>query len=494
MSIRFRLVLSYLAMILVPIFFVVVSALLVALLFRGDIKELKNIYLPPEHQHDISKNDQLYIDLHRNVLKNPGRFSDKKFLKQFDSQFIKEGGTGIILRKGIDVIYQSDSLKHLNKDDLPIFGVFGDVDPVEEIDHQVVSIKKIDFIYPDNTEGSLFLVTDASSFSKFVRSFFPALFIGLIIILIITNGLLTYYVSRSILVPIRQLQKAAKEMKEGNLNDPITPLSKDELGQLAQGFDEMRTKLKESIEKQVAYEENRRELIANISHDLKTPITTIKGYVEGIRDGVANSPEKIDRYLQTIYSKSIDLDHMIDELFLYSKLDLQRLPFHFEKINFDHFLQDFVEELRFEVEELSVYVDLKIEGNSDYLILGDREHLKRVITNIVDNSLKYNDKEARKLSFHLSTKDTKIQFEIEDNGPGIAEGNLPVIFNRFYREDKARGTEKGGSGLGLSIAKRIIEEHHGRIWAESKKGQGTTILFTLDKAGVESEKDLNSRR
>lgn len=123
----------------------------------------------------------------------------------------------------------------------------------------------------------------------------------------------------------------------------------------------MRVRLKESIEKQLAYEENRKELIANISHDLKTPITTIKGYVEGIRDGVANSPEKIDRYIQTIHSKSIDLDHMIDELFLYSKLDLQRLPFHFENIQFDHYLQDFVEELRFDLEEKKVGISLNIE-------------------------------------------------------------------------------------------------------------------------------------
>jgi histidine kinase len=327
----------------------------------------------------------------------------------------------------------------------------------------------------------LFFVTDASSLAKFVRSSYPILFIGLILILIVTNGLLTYFVSKSIIRPIRELQKAANQMKEGNLNIPIEAMSKDELGQLAQGFDEMRIRLKESIETQLAYEENRKELIANISHDLKTPITTIKGYVEGIRDGVANSPEKMDRYIQTIYTKSINLDRMIDELFLYSKLDLQRLPFYFERINFEHYLQDFVEELRFDLEEMKVEISLNIENDEDYVITGDREHLKRVITNIVDNSLKYIDKENKKLSFHLSSLDSYVLFKMRDNGPGIDEENLPLIFDRFYRADLARGTEKGGSGLGLSIAKRIIEGHHGTIWAESKKGQGTTILFTLKK-------------
>jgi histidine kinase len=484
MSIRLRLLLSNLAMILVPIIFVCLSALLVAFLFRGDMKELRNIYLPPEHYNHMTEKNQLLIDLHKETMKNPGNFLDQAYLQAIDSQLNKTGGTSLAVRKGKQMIYVPAKLTGLEMDELPPFGFFGEVDPVERIDHQFVSIKKLDFFYPDGAEGSLFFVTDASSFAKFVRKSFPILFIGLIIVLIGTNGLLTYYVSRSIIRPIRGLQKAAKRIKEGDLTLPILITSKDEMGQLAQGFEEMRVRLKESIETQLAYEENRKELIANISHDLKTPITTIKGYVEGIRDGVANSPEKIDRYMQTIHSKSIELDHMIDELFLYSKLDLQRLPFHFEKIHLDHYLQDFVDELRFDLEEMRVEITLNIE-EGDYLIMGDREHLKRVITNIVDNSLKYIDKPDKVLSFHLSTVDDGVLFKMTDNGPGIAEENLSIIFDRFYRVDTARGTEKGGSGLGLSIAKRIIEEHHGSIWAESRQGQGTTISFTLIKAGEE---------
>lgn len=467
-----------------------VSALLVALLYRGDLKELRNIYLPPEHQQKLSQKDQLFIDLQRQSLKNSGLLANQTFLKNLDGE-LKKSNTALVVRKGKKILYRSASLSGLDTEDLPAFGFYSEVDPLQKNDHQFISIKKLDFFYPDNTEGSLFFVTDASSLARFVRSSYPLLFIGLILILIVTNGLLTYFVSKSIIRPIRELQKAAKQIKEGDLNNPIEAMSKDELGQLAQGFDEMRIRLKTSIEKQLAYEENRKELIANISHDLKTPITTIKGYVEGIRDGVANSPEKMDRYIQTIYTKSINLDHMIDELFLYSKLDLQRLPFYFERFRFDHYLQDFVEELRFDLEEMKVEISLTIDKSGDYLITGDREHLKRVITNIVDNSLKYIDKVDKKLSFSLSTLDSHILFKMEDNGPGIAEENLPLIFDRFYRADLARGTEIGGSGLGLSIAKRIIDGHQGAIWAESKKGQGTTILFTLKKAGDDHEKNIN---
>ncbi|MDP4170777.1 MAG: HAMP domain-containing sensor histidine kinase [Bacillota bacterium] len=481
MSIRLRLLLSYFAMILVPVLFAVLSAALVALLFRGDIKELRNIYLPSDHYNTVSKYNQLFKELHYQSITNPNRFTDLAYIKSIDDQ-LKKTDTSLVLRKGNKILYVSKTFSKLDTEDLPSFGFNAQLDPVERIDHQFVSLKQLDFFFSDNAEGSLFFVNDASSLARFVRSFFPVLFVGLIAILIITNGLLTYFVSRSIIRPIKDLQRAAKQIKEGDLHIPVEVKSKDELGQLAMGFEEMRKRLKESIDMQVAYEENRKELIANISHDLKTPITTIKGYVEGIQDGVANNREKMERYLQTIYTKAIDLDHMIDELFLYSKLDLQRLPFHFELIHFDHYLQDFVEELRFDFDEKKVEISLEIEGNGNYNVRGDREHLKRVITNIVDNSVKYINKEEKKLHFHLFSSGDSITFRMKDNGPGIDKSNLPFIFDRFYRADLARGTEKGGSGLGLSIAKRIIEEHQGSIWAESVRGEGTAILFTLKKA------------
>ena len=490
MSIRLRLLLSYIAMIIIPVVFAIISATLVALLFRGDIKEIRNIYLPPDEHEAISKEEQLFVDLHRQTALHPDRFSDPSFLKETNSK-LNQSHIRIAVRKGNKLIYVPSSLKNAQLENLPPFGVNREINPVERIDHQFVTIKQIDFFFPDSTEGTLFFIQDASNLAEFVRAFFPILIILLVVILIITNGLLTYYVSRSIIRPIRKLQNAASMIKDGNLNVAIKAESKDELGQLAQGFEEMRVRLKESIDLQLAYEENRKELIANISHDLKTPITNIKGYVEGIRDGVANTPQKMERYIQTIYTKAIDLDHMIDQLFLYSKLDIQRLPFHFERIPFDQYLLDYVEELRFDVEEMNVEITLNMDKNEKYEVIGDREQIKRVITNIVDNSLKYMDKEDKELHFHLSVMDSYVLFKMEDNGPGINEKSLPFIFDQFYRADLARGTEKGGSGLGLSIAKRIIEEHHGSIWAENNKGQGITILFTLKKAGEHDENDFN---
>ena len=350
MSIRLRLLLSYIAMIIIPIFFTLIVAILVALLFRGDIKEIRNLYLPPEENVAISKKEQLIIDYYRQTKVEPERFLDQSFLHETNKK-LNQFGLRLVVRKDNKLIYVPSSLKNLNKGDLQPFGTNRGVDPVERIGaNQFVSIKQLDFFFSDYSEGTLFFIQDASGFAEVVRSFFPIIMILLIVILVVTNSLLTYFVSRSIIRPIRKLQKAASMMKEGNLTVEIKAESKDELGQLAQGFEEMRMRLKESIDLQVAYENNRKELLANISHDLKTPITSIIGYVEGIRDGVANSPKKMERYIQTIYTKARDVDRMIDQLFLFSKLDLQRLPFHFERIKFDQYLSDFIEELRFDVE------------------------------------------------------------------------------------------------------------------------------------------------
>lgn len=490
-SIRLRLLLSYIAMIIIPIFFTLIVAILVVLLFRGDIKEMRDLYLPPEENVAISKKEQLIIDYYRQTKVEPERFLDQSFLHETNKK-LSEFGYRLVVRKENNLIYVPHSLKNLNSGDLQPFGTNRGVDPVERIaNNQFVSIKQLDFFFSDYSEGTLFFIQDASGFAEIVRSFFPTIIILLIVILVVTNGLLTYYVSRSIIRPIKKLQKAASLMKEGNLNVEIKTESQDEMGQLTQGFEEMRIRLKESIDLQLAYEKNRKILIANISHDLKTPITSIIGYVEGIRDGVANSPQKMERYIQTIYTKARDLDRMIDQLFLFSKLDLQRLPFHFEPIKFDQYLSDFVEELRFDVEGTNVEINLNIDKNETYEVMGDREHLKRVITNITDNSLKYNDKEKKRLHFHLSAVDSYILFKLEDNGPGVNEKSIRYIFDQFYRADLSRGTKKGGSGLGLSIAKRIIEEHGGSIWAENNIGTGISIIITVKRANENGEKNIN---
>ena len=246
-------------------------------------------------------------------------------------------------------------------------------------------------------------------------------------------------------------------------------------------FEEMRIKLKAQIDLSMQYEKDNKELISNISHDLKTPITAIKGYVEGIRDGVADTPEKMDKYIRTIYNKATDMDKLIDELFLYSKLDSNSMNYSFAKLDLKEYFEDCVDEISLDLESKGIafmYRNYVPEGT---MIIADPEQLKRVINNIVGNSVKYMGTEPGRIGIFIKDEPEFIQIEIQDNGKGIAKNELPHIFERCYRTDASRNSSKGGSGLGLSIAKKIIEEHGGKIWAVSVEGQGTTMCFVLRK-------------
>jgi histidine kinase len=235
--------------------------------------------------------------------------------------------------------------------------------------------------------------------------------------------------------------------------------------------------LKESLHEQQRYEENRKELLSNISHDLKTPITAIKGYIEGIKDGIADSPEKVEKYIQTVYTKSVLMNDLIDRLFLFSKLDMNKVQFNFQKIDLISYIKDTCDELKFDYPLLEIIFEQKEETPLPVYV--DSMHIHRVFSNLIDNAVKYNDKENTVLTISLSSTNDLVTIELEDNSRGISSEYLPHIFERFYRTDKARSSMSEGSGLGLSISKQIISAHGGKISARSTVGQGTTIIFTL---------------
>lgn len=304
---------------------------------------------------------------------------------------------------------------------------------------------------------------------------------AMIVIVVITNGILTYYISRSMIEPIKRLSLAATKISEGNLDYSCASEKKDELGRLSNTFEDMRLKLKEAAAIQKQYELNRQELIASISHDLKTPLTSIKGYVSGIQDGVANTPEKLNRYMSKIEKNAHDMDSLIDELFLYSKLDLEQLPFTFEKVKLNDYFDDYIEDLSLKLEKKHGKAVLFYDKHGSYIVEADRDKLNRVVMNITQNSLKYMDKTYKEIQVILSEDQSEVQVEIKDNGSGIPKKDVPYIFDSFYRTDASRNSATGGTGLGLSIAKKIIEKHGGKIWADSEPGVGTSIYFTLKK-------------
>ena len=282
--------------------------------------------------------------------------------------------------------------------------------------------------------------------------------------------------------PLDKLRSATRKIQEGDLNFSVVTEGVSEIADLCQDFEDMRRRLKESAEEKVAFDRENKELISNISHDLKTPITAIKGYVEGIMDGVANTPEKQDKYIRTIYNKANEMDRLINELTFYSKMDTNRIPYTFNKISVTEFFDDCGEELSVELESKGVEFSYSNYVEPEVMVIADAEQIKRVVNNIVSNSLKYmGSSRPRRINLRVKDVGDFIQVELEDNGKGIAARDLPNIFDRFYRTDASRNSAQGGSGIGLSIVKKILEDHGGKVWATSKENIGTVMYFVLRK-------------
>ncbi|UJF34180.1 sensor histidine kinase [Paenibacillus hexagrammi] len=481
MSIRLRLVLSYVAMLLVPL---VLSGLAVILIVISTLGSIKNLFDVDFSQGNpikrvVTEEADIFADIKAKTENQPDQLLDAAYIQGLDTRLHKIN-MGLIIRREKELTYLSPNLKEGEKTDaarLPGFG--SSSGGFQHNQNSLWITRQQDFLFSDKSKGSVFIFLDGSLLQKYLHRSSSALIFVFIGILVVTNGVLTYLVSRSIIRPLKALKQAAVHIKEGNLDFEVTAHSDDELGQLSIAFEEMRRRLKQSVEMQLQYEENRKELISNISHDLKTPVTAIKGYVEGIMDGVTNSPDKLDRYLKTIYNKASDMDRLIDELFLFSKLDLGKVPFQFEEVDAGRYVQDCAQELQVDMEKKGIRFVLQELPASSCYITADREKLKRVLLNVIENAVKYSGEADSVIRMGMKDIDGKAVIQIEDNGQGIPEEALPHIFERFYRADPSRNSSTGGSGLGLAIAKQIIEEHGGMIWASSHVGIGTTVYIAL---------------
>ena len=307
------------------------------------------------------------------------------------------------------------------------------------------------------------------------------LVISTLLILVLTATMLTIWMYTSMINPIKKLQTAAQNIKDGNLDFSVESDSRDEIGELCRSFEEMRLRLKDYAEEKIEGEKENKTLISNIAHDLKTPITAVKGYAEGLMDGVADTQEKRDKYIRTIYNKANEMDTLLNELTLYAKIDTNRIPYNFAKINVSEYFNYCVEEIGLDLETKNIRLAYFNYVDENVLIIADPEQLRRVIHNIIGNSIKYLDKQQGFINIRIKDVGDFIQVEIEDNGRGISARDLPYIFDRFYRADASRNSATGGSGIGLSIVKKIIEDHGGKIWATSKEGEGTCLHIVIRK-------------
>ena len=473
MKLKTKLIIAFLTVLLLPI---ILGTTLIFLLGAYQISTIEKTYkisgttvesLSNSMQTISSLTEESYHELVDMAAESPARMEDATALGEFN-RLLQEKNAYLLVRKGYTMIYVGTDMENADSviAELPDYGGA-----------------------ETTSENGIYLGGDAQSLVKQVdRKMIPELeelmvdiVVCIVFILILTACALTYWVYRSVMQPLQKMQLAAKNIKEGNLDFEIRPMADDEMGRLAQDLEDMRVRLRDNVEEKLRYDRESKELISNISHDLKTPVTAIKGYAEGIMDGVADTPEKMQKYVRTIYNKADEMNTLINELTFYSKIDTNRIPYNFNTLSVNDYFEDCAEDLSLELEAKNVEFGYFNYVEKDVKVIADAEQIKRVIHNIVNNSLKYMDKPKPKINLRVKDVGDFVQIELEDNGKGIAAKDLPNIFDRFYRTDASRNSSKGGSGIGLSIVKKIIEEHGGKIWATSREETGTTMYFVLRK-------------
>lgn len=488
MKLRTKLVITFIIVVLLPVLLALMAFIVIGagtvLDMRGTYgKELINFSLisNPVRVYDeiIEEHQDAIADY---AVNDPVKLEDKEFLTELD-QGLQEVSAFLVVKKGQSLYYVSAECQY----DPVMEKLSGLTEPGFEYYFNDIRrlVKKVDFTFEDGSEGCVYLVTRVSSMVS--EEQVTAMLFAMIWVLVLTGILLIVWVRRSMFVPLNQLKDAMQKISEGDLDTELKTDERGEIKNLFDDFEVMRKQLKSNADEKELTERTNRELISNISHDLKTPITSIKGYVEGIMDGVADSPEKMNKYIRTIYNKTNDMDLLINELTVYSQLDAKSIPYRFHEISVTDYFDDCIEEVGLDMEQRGIQFTYINEVESGTLIWADPEQLKRVINNIINNSVKYRKQENAAISIRVKEAGDYVEINMEDNGKGIAADEIDKIFERFYRTDASRNSAQGGSGIGLSISKKIVEDHGGEIWATGKEGEGLSIHFTLKKCNVAEE-------
>ena len=432
-----------------------------------------------------SVTEDIYEDIQDYIAEDGGeKLEDKTSLDDLNDKLALKSSF-LVVRKGRDIYYTGNLEKTQEiKDILPAYRSTKGSNYKGETYMKKLKllIKQADFRFRDHSKGSVFIVTMTKDLLPQTRSMAFQVMLAFVVVLILTGLALVSWMYTGLISPLEQITEATKKIQEGNLDFEIDiPESRDEVAVLCKSFEEMRSRLKESADRQIESEHENRALITNITHDLKTPVTSIKGYAEGLMDGVAATPERQEKYIRTIYNKANDMDRLINELTFYAGIDNNKIPYNFTKLNISDYFVDCIEELRVELDSRSMNFVYENKLPPDTYVIADPVQFKKVINNIVGNAIKYTDKTEGNVAILLKDLENVVIIEIKDNGMGISEKDLPYIFDRFYRADASRNSKRGGSGIGLSIVKKIVEDHGGRVWAESEAGVGTTMIIELRK-------------
>jgi signal transduction histidine kinase len=301
-----------------------------------------------------------------------------------------------------------------------------------------------------------------------------------IVLLLFAGGIamiLGYFFSTTVTERIQSLKEAAEKIAGGDLQTRVPVAGRDELSSLALTFNQMAEQLQAADRKQRELEGLRRDLVAWASHDLQTPLTSMRAILEALADGVVDEPEMVRRYLNTAQKDVMSLSALIDDLFQMSQLDAGGFPLHRANSSLGDLVSDTLESFSELAYRESVRLEGRVESNVDPVQM-DTQAIGRVLNNLIGNALRHTTT-GGEIMVHAWRTGQGVEVSVRDSGEGIRAEDLPHIFERFYRGEKSRNRGTGGAGLGLAIARGIVRAHGGDIRVESDIGKGTVFTFTI---------------
>ncbi|KDR95498.1 histidine kinase [Peptoclostridium litorale DSM 5388] len=447
------------------------------------------------------------------------RYNSSEYTSRYFNNLILENPDSVLNVKNHDVILNEDEIRRyemivlIRRNDQVISvndlstkagkevtekmkGLGGDVLPKfkggMETNNQELFVKtgyvvqrQTDFYFNDGDEGSIFILRKFTNIPGRISQAVMQNLILIIGMMALMQAFFSYRMSREITRPIDDIIQATNQVRDGNFSYRMKSRARGVLNELVLAINDMIVDLDAGRKYRRQIEKTRQEFLANLSHDLKTPMTSIKIHIDAIRDGVVSTPEKMDRYLSNIHRKVQDMDSMLEELKTFSELETGIGNYTFYNVNFNAVMEDIIDEFRYDIADSPIEIRYHADLPEGETVEVDVEKMKRVVLNIITNSIKYAKTET--LVIDVNMKNTvynevpAVQLSIKDNGVGVPQDKLDRIFEKFYRADEARSHQQPGSGLGLAIAKTIVEQHGGSIEAISLPGEGLEIIITLQK-------------
>lgn len=289
--------------------------------------------------------------------------------------------------------------------------------------------------------------------------------IGALILALGITGIMAQILSR----PLLQMQKATRKIAAGDLEARLSISSNDEIGYLAGAINDLAVDLQH-------YRDTRQEFLANISHELRTPITYLEGYAKVVKNGLYETEEEKDLYLDIIYEEAHRIQHLVDDLFELAKMEEGRITLNLEWIDLKDMAEQAIRRVDLTAKEKGIQLNIQSSGDP-VMIRGDEKRMEQILMNLLENAVRYTDE--GKIDVHVNYEADSAVIIVEDTGIGIPEEELPFIFERFYRVEKSRSRQYGGTGLGLSIVNKLVELHGGKIIVTSQIGKGTRCEVRL---------------